>query len=236
MQTSKILTKIHKWLALIVGIQLFLWVLGGLVMSWFPIEIVRGEHNISERESISLPADDILLPVVDILLSIGAVHRLALKSLAGKPTYQILTADDNTLLLDANTGEVISPLSEELALQIANSDFSGNAGNVSATMIEETNAEYRGLIPVWQVVMGDDEDTRLYVSPLTGDVIARRNDTWRLFDFFWMLHIMDYENRTDFNNPLVITASILALVATISGIWLIFYRFTRRDFRWLGFK
>ncbi len=103
-------------------------------------------------------------------------------------------------------------------------------------MLEQGNSEYRGPLPVWRVVMGDDEDTRIYVSPLTGDVIARRNATWRLYDFFWMLHIMDYENRTDFNNPLVIFASILALVATISGIWLIFYRFARRDFRWLGIK
>ena len=103
-------------------------------------------------------------------------------------------------------------------------------------MINDRNTEYRGPLPVWQVVMGDAEDTRLYISPATGDVIARRNDTWRLYDFFWMLHIMDYENRTNFNNPLVITASIAALIASISGIWLIFYRFGRRDFRWLSLK
>ncbi len=154
----------------------------------------------------------------------------------GKPTYQALTSEDNIILLDANTGEVLSPLNEEFAIQIANADFAGSTRNISAIMIEESNAEYRGALPVWQVVMDDTEDTRLYVSPTTGDVVARRNDTWRLYDFFWMLHIMDYENRTDFNNPLVIIVSILALVASISGIWLIFYRFVRRDFRWLGFK
>jgi len=236
MQTSVILTKIHKWLALIIGIQVLLWILGGLVMSWFPIETVRGEHNIREREPLMLTAEVNLLPVADVLLSIGAVNSIELKPLLGKPTYQVLTSEDNIILLDANTGEVLSPLNEEFALQIANTDFAGNTGNMSAVMIEESNAEYRGLLPVWQVAMDDSEDTRLYVSPTTGDVVARRNDTWRLYDFFWMLHIMDYENRTDFNNPLVIIAAILALVASISGIWLIFYRFVRRDFRWLGFK
>lgn len=236
MKLSIVLTKVHKWLALIVGIQLLLWVLGGLVMSWFPIENVRGEHNIREQEPLLLTAEDNLLPIAEILESIGGVSSIELKPLLGNPSYQVLTTEGNTLLFDASTGEVLSPLQEEISLQIASADFAGEAGTLTATMLEQGNSEYRGPLPVWRVVMGDDEDTRLYISPLTGDVIARRNATWRLYDFFWMLHIMDYENRTDFNNPLVIFASILALVATISGIWLIFYRFARRDFRWLGIK
>ena len=40
--------RVHKWLALIVGIQIILWVTGGVVMSVIPIETVRGEHNIAE--------------------------------------------------------------------------------------------------------------------------------------------------------------------------------------------
>lgn len=236
MKLSIVMTKIHKWLALIIGVQLLLWVLGGLVMSWFPIEIVRGEHNIREQDALIFTAEDNLLPLTDVLASIGAINSIELKSLLGMPTYQALTVEGITLLLDANTGEVLSPLKEELTLQIANADFSGQAGNTSAFMIDERNSEYRGTLPVWQVAMGDEENTRLYVSPTTGDVIARRNDIWRLYDFFWMLHIMDYENRINFNNPLVIIASIAALIASISGIWLIFYRFTKRDFRWLGIK
>lgn len=236
MKLSIVLTKIHKWLALIVGIQLLLWVLGGLVMSWFPIENVRGEHNIREQEPLLLTAEDNLLPIAEVLESIGAVSSIEVKPLLGNPTYQVLTTEGNILLFDANTGEALSPLQEEITLQIASADFAGEVGTLTASMLEQGNSEYRGPLPVWRVVMGDDEDTRLYVSPFTGDVIARRNATWRLYDFFWMLHIMDYENRTDFNNPLVIFASILALVATISGIWLIFYRFARRDFRWLGIK
>ena len=231
-----LMTKIHKWLALIIGFQFLLWVLGGLVMSWFPIEVVRGEHNIHEPEAFILNVDDSLLSMADVIASVGAINSIELKSLLGMPVYKVLTAENITLLFDANTGEALSPLDEELTIQIANADFSGGAGNISATMINERNTEYRGSLPVWLVMIGDVEDSRLYISPTTGDVIARRNDTWRLYDFFWMLHIMDYENRTNFNNPLVIIASIAALIASISGIWLLFYRFGKRDFRWLGIK
>ena len=36
--------RIHKWVALIVGLQIVLWVAGGVVMSVIPIEQVRGER------------------------------------------------------------------------------------------------------------------------------------------------------------------------------------------------
>ena len=40
-----------------------------------------------------------------------------------------------------------------------------------------------------RVDFADGEGTRLYISTSTGEVIARRNDVWRFYDFFWMLHI-----------------------------------------------
>jgi len=57
--------------------------------------------------------------------------------------------------------------------------------------------------------------------------MARRNDDWRFFDFFWMLHIMDYEERENFNNPLLITASIFALVTVLAGLLLLVLRMQR---------
>ncbi len=236
MKLPVLMTKIHKWIALIVGIQLFLWVLGGLVMSWFPIDIVRGEHNIRAREAVALTAGHTLLPVAEILESAGAAQSVELKILLDRPVYQVSRLAGDVVLVDAESGGTLTPLNEEWALKIARADFAEAAGTVSASLIDAHNAEYRGPLPVWRIAMGDGENTRLYVSPLTGRVAARRNDTWRLYDFFWMLHIMDYENRTDFNHPLIIVTSIIALIAAISGIWLIFYRFGKRDFRWMGYK
>ena len=110
MKLSIIMTKIHKWLALIVGIQLLLWVLGGLIMSWFPIETVRSEHNIREREFFTITTEDNLLSVGDVVESIGAITNLELKSILGMPAYQVVTAEGVTTLISADTGVVISPL------------------------------------------------------------------------------------------------------------------------------
>ena len=48
-------------------------------------------------------------------------------------------------------------------------------------------------------------------------VTARRNDRWRWFDRFWMLHVMDYEGRDNFNSLLLQVVSGLGLVTVLSG-------------------
>jgi Na(+)-translocating NADH:ubiquinone oxidoreductase F subunit len=63
-----------------------------------------------------------------------------------------------------------------------------------------------------------------------GSILERRNDTWRLFDVFWMLHIMDYQGRENFNNILLIFASLTAAWFSITGIVLFFDSFKKSDF------
>lgn len=40
-------SKVHKWLSLIIGVQLLLWFASGALMSFLPIEKVRGEQIIA---------------------------------------------------------------------------------------------------------------------------------------------------------------------------------------------
>jgi hypothetical protein len=46
--------RLHKWISLAVGLQVLLWVLGGLVMTVLPIGIVRGEHHAPPPPSAGL--------------------------------------------------------------------------------------------------------------------------------------------------------------------------------------
>ena len=65
---------------------------------------------------------------------------------------------------------------------------------------------------------------RLYFDAETGQLLTRRTRLWRVYDFMWMLHIMDYQGREDFNHPLVQIAAGLGLSVAISGILLVVYR------------
>ena len=61
----------------------------------------------------------------------------------------------------------------------------------------------------------------------TGQVRARRNEMWRWFDTFWMLHIMDYKTRDNFNHPVLIGFAGLALVSALAGFILLILRIQR---------
>ena len=79
-----------------------------------------------------------------------------------------------------------------------------------------------------RVEFADRNETTLYVSATNGDLLAKRHDLWRWFDFFWMLHIMDYDERSDANNTLLRVSSAIGLLFAVTGVWLLFYSFKRR--------
>ena len=85
-------------------------------------------------------------------------------------------------------------------------------------------------LPIWRVDFRDDANSSYYVSGSTGAILERRNDSWRWWDFFWMLHNMDYANRTSFNHPLIITVGFALAWLAVTGFWLLFRTMWRHDF------
>ncbi|WP_417465380.1 PepSY domain-containing protein [Kordiimonas sp.] len=228
MRAHKFVSKIHKWVGLIVGIQFLCWTLGGVVMTWIPIEQVRGEHNLSVQEPGPIQAEKL----GSLLSSLGnpGIMSVRTRLIAGEAAADVSFADGSTALYSIASGAKLTPLDETLALAVAEADFAGEAGVPTAALLDIAPYDYRGKTPVWQVDMHDEEGTLIYVSPSSGRVVARRNDVWRFYDFFWMLHIMDYDTRDNFNNPLVMVAAGTAFIFALSGLALLIYRFGRRDF------
>ena len=222
---------IHKWVGLVVGLQILAWTVSGLFMTWFPIEQVRSEANIRETKPRDLRAAVNLISAEKAIEAVGVpVSRLELVDVAGRWMWRIDSAGKAHMLIDAEKGRVISPLDETRAREIATADFAGQGKIVSATLITaDAPIEYRSTLPVWQLVFDDADATHLYVAPLTGKVAARRSGLWRSYDFLWSLHIMDYSEREDFNHWPIILMSLLGLVLTITGIGLLVIRLWPRN-------
>jgi len=84
--------------------------------------------------------------------------------------------------------------------------------------VTTASPEYRGALPAWRVDFEGSNAVSLYVASDTGAVSARRSTLWRTYDFLWSLHIMDFKNHEDFNTPLLMIATALALVMIVTGI------------------
>ncbi|TCI02703.1 PepSY domain-containing protein [Corallincola luteus] len=222
-KTKSLIRKIHKWLGLVLGLQLLLWILGGLYMSAMPIDTVRGRDLARSSAAIAVP--DTLFHVEQLLenhsLLLGDLKLLQLRPWLDRWVYE--WADQNGVkLFDASTGGLLSPLSDGLVRDVANQDYTGAGRIVSANLLTELPWEVasRGQ-PLWQVKFDDSRGTHLYIDPDSGKVVARRNTQWRIFDILWRAHIMDYTEGEDFNNPLLIVFAATALIFTCSGLCLL---------------
>lgn len=229
----KWLVRIHKWIALIVGLQIVLWISGGVVMSVIPIEIVRGEHKIAEHNVQSVAIGNVL-PLADAAKTLGAttITSASLGEMLGEPVWRIEMKDSAVAIVDARSGEVLSPVGEERAKKIAERDYNGSGNFNSIALIETPPSEYNKPGPVWRASFDDRDKTTIYVDPLKGEVTARRSETWRFYDFFWKLHIMDYDDGADFNNPLLITAAGTAIFVALSGFILLIIKMRRSLIVW----
>ncbi|MGD2132491.1 MAG: PepSY domain-containing protein [Maricaulaceae bacterium] len=218
--------RVHKWIALIVGLQIAIWIAGGVVMSVIPIEQVRGEHKIAPQvPALVFPQDAI--PVEEAAAGIGPIRSAELGDWFGRPVWRITDGNRAVFTVDARTGERLSPFGEEAARAVAAADYAGDVAIATAVLLDDPPAEAGADGPLWRVEFVDRDRTTIYVNPATGLVHARRSSTWRFYDFFWRLHIMDYNDGEDFNHPLLITAAGVAAIVALSGLILLVIKMRR---------
>jgi len=219
--------KIHRWLGIIIGVQLVLWTGSGLFFALNPIEKVRGETE--KARPAQLPADlEVVSPVAALAELRGAHGEIEISSVLLRPhlgtaVYEVSFLQQGMrrwALVDAASGRLRGPVDGDEAIALARSDFTLPAEVKSVTKLSSTDedSEYRGgPLPVYRIAFDHPLGTRIYVSADRGVVTARRNDRWRAFDFLWMFHIMDYRARDDFNTLVLQITSALGLVTVLSG-------------------
>lgn len=218
--------KTHKWLALLIGLQVVIWSLSGLYMTAVHIDIIHGDHLVRHSPPAGAGAADLADPVNVLTANRGQSLRLAW--VRGKPAYAV-TGEAGERVVDARAGQPLPPPSEAEIRAIARSTYTGSQPIASAELISEVPGEIRGRKPpLWRVEFDHWNKPTLYFSPATGELLTRRHELWRIFDFVWMLHIMDYETRDNVNNTLLRVATWAAVFMALSGGWLLIYAFPKR--------
>ncbi len=229
MITARFSRLAHKWLALAVGIQLLLWAVSGLFMVVVEIDFIRGNPLVRNLK----PGLDVSRRYVSfdsLRQDRPDTNAIRLRALPddGSAVYEIATAA-GIELVDARTGDRLSPLPEARIVELARAYYAANGDAVRATLIA-SEADQPGEIqsrplPLWRVDFDDWLATSLYLHPDTGALVTRRHRLWRWYDFLWSLHIMDYRERTDVNNWLLRIVSVLGTITVISGLWLTWFSF-----------
>lgn len=222
--------KIHKWASLLVGLQLLIWIVSGLVFNVMDHKKARG--NAYRQAVIAQPpiiAEKDLLPVENILKRYPDTLALKQTKLLSTP-YYLLTQQQGLYrhfvnsyhLVNAITGELIV-VDAALASAIAKASYSGSGDIISTTLLTPPIADYnKQRNPTWQINFADDLATSVYVEQGSGRLVGHSNSDKRFADFFFMLHFMDYGEAGSFNSVQMILFAFVTLWLALSGlIWTI---------------
>lgn len=218
-------SRLHKWLALIIGAQLLIWFASGALMSWWPIAEIHGDHLVDRTSVAALPANLALADPVRYLDT--SADRITLRMLHGRAIAEVASAG-KIRLFDATTGAPLPPVDARLATAIARKAWRGEQVPASASAVTMASTEYRGALPAWRIRFADADNSSVFVAADTGQITAVRTGTWRLYDFFWGLHIMDWQGHENFNSWWLLGFSIAGLALGLAGTILLAMRWPLR--------
>ena len=220
--TTAFWAKIHKWLALLMAVQIMFWFVSGLFFAWFPIERVRSEHARAGQVAPPVPLDEAAAGLARLRAAgVGPAEKVEIRRLLGRPVALATSGEGRPVLYDLADARRLSPVPMTMAAQIAEADHAGAQRAARVSRVDAETTEYRGALPAWRVDFEDGEGRAIYVAADTGQVTARRSTLWRAYDFLYGLHIMDWRGHEDFNSWLLVIATLLATIMSLAGIILL---------------
>jgi len=235
--------KSHRYLGIFIGIQFLLWTLGGLYFSWTNIDEIHGDFFHKEKAEVDFRPDfispSIVIDQIEKDASVSKISNMRLIEIFGTPFYEFAVTDNKNnerlILADAIKGEIREAISEDEAKKIATDSLLKPNPVKEVVYLTKENVsghhEYREKpLPAWAITY--ESDLTVYLSAETGQIGAYRATKWRIFDFLWMLHTMDYNGRDNINNYVLRGFSILGIITILSGFLLFFVssKFFRRFF------
>ena len=215
MKVSLKIRKIHRYLGLIIGIQFLIWTISGLYFSWTNLDEIHGDQFMKN------PISKISFSGLSGLEYISNISKLELLNIANEPFYWV----NEKQLYNAKNGNKLDETTEKQAIEVVNFHLKEDLEISTIEKIENVGPhhEYRGKpLPAYAINFNHPEKITAYVSAKNGKFQRVRHSSWRIFDFLWMGHTMDYNGRDNFNNILLRVFSLFGVLTVLSGFSLWF--------------
>jgi len=234
--------KIHRYFGVIIGIQLFFWTLGGIFFTWSNMDQIHGDTNRKPQKAITEFAEwknpSTVFKQISKSIPVDSIVTFRTINFLGESFYQVRffsSGQQKISLVNVKTGLVRPPLSEREAVQLAKELFTPASEIVETEYLVEgminKHHEYRKQpLPAYAITFAHNSGTTVYVSTEYGQALKFRNSNWRIFDFLWMMHTMDYQSRDHIGNTLLRIFSVLGLITILTG-FVLYFKTTNWDFR-----
>ena len=231
MSVLKTSRKYHKWLMLFLGLQFVVWSVTGAYMVFFNIDYIHGDTLIINHQNKVNPSN-INYSQQQLFAQYPNAKNVELDLFIDREVYRF-NLNKKKYLVAANNGKQLSPLSESEAVKAAKHLYTGKGAVESVELIEdnppfELSRRVHSALPAWRVNFDDLGSPALYISATNGKLLAKRHNFWRLFDYMFNFHAMDYINGA-IDNWLLFWTTLFSIFASITGLILMYFRVFKSD-------
>lgn len=209
---------------LFVGLQFIIWSISGTYMVLMDIHYIHGDKLIANNKT-SISSDKINYSIKSLLNEYPEAKSIKLGLLLDKAVYRFSDAN-NKVMLSAEDGQRLSSIKVAAAIKIARQHYVNKDAQISAATLITQNPPRElssRLLPVWRIDFDDFASPTFYISANSAELVTKRHSFWRIFDWMFAFHVMDYIDESADNKLLLIT-SVLAILASIFGVVLTYYR------------
>ncbi len=176
----------HRWLGIVLSLFMAMWFISGVVMMY----VGYPKLTTAERLSVlpKLDGTDCCADLSAVLLAAGQQtnpESLRLTTVGGQPRFILNYQKNKIVAVQGITGQKIATVSEPEAIVSAQA-FMKTAGDYAGYIEEDQWTHSRaldGLRPLHRVQMHDIDDTLLYVSSITGEVVRDATGTEQLWNW-----------------------------------------------------
>jgi hypothetical protein len=210
---------------LFVGLQLLIWSITGAYMVLMDIHYIHGDTLVAKKTQ-SLSPNQVGFTFKELLAAHPQAADVELGFMLNQAVYRF-HLDKKKVLLLATDGTQLSPINERLATAIARDKYHNKDVAIAKIQLltKETPRELsRRHLPVWRVDFDEFSSPSFYISANSGQLVTKRHSYWRIFDWMFAFHVMDYIDE-EADNKLLLLFSIMALIASVFGLVLTYYRF-----------
>lgn len=234
-RTRRLLYLIHRWMGVAACVLMALWFVSGIVMLFIGYPKLTPWERLSTMPPLRM--QQCCIPLDRALSAAGApVKQATLTSIGGKPFYRLLLNDDRLLAIDAVTGERAA-IGPQHILASARAFLPNANAHDEGIVWEDRWTHGRALDPhrpLHVMQMDDADNTRLYLSSSTSEVVLNAPRAQRAWNYVgawlhWLYYFRDRPVDPGWSWIVIVLSAIGTLVAisgTIVGVWR--WRFGRR--------
>lgn len=227
-----VIRAIHRWVGIGLCVMFSAWFFSGAVMIYHPFPSLPENERQAKRPMINLSRIGISPSKAVTVSGIHVPVRLQIVDVQGTPAYLVHDPEGGIITISADEGKRLGVIDHELAGRIAASFWDHPISHIEGPfdydqwIVHQRFDPYR---PFFRVDFQDPDETVLYVSGRTGEVLQKTQWDERAWNYMGAIIHWIYPTTLRRHwglwDQVVWWISLLGVMTTVLGLGLGFYRF-----------